>query len=253
MRIKREGIPEEGDIVLATITRIEPHAAFIRLEEYEGVEGLIHISEISKSWVKNIKSHLRVNQQVVCKVIRVKRQEKFVECSIRRVSEYDMRAKWEQVRRQKRAEAIIEIVAEKLGKKFEEVYEALKPLEKGFDELYLAFEEMKKRGKEVAKGKVPEKILDVLWEIVDRSVSLPRVSIKGILTLQSFAPDGVERIKKVLGSLKADVKYLGAPKYMLQVEGLDYKEAERRMAEILKKIEKNLTAREFMSFERVKK
>ncbi len=252
MKIKKQGIPEEGDVVLATVSRIEPHAAFISLEEYDGVEGLIHISEISKSWVKNIKSHLRVNQQVVCKVIRVKRRDGFVECSIRRVSDYDMRTKWEQIRRQKRAEAIIELVAEKTGRTFDEIYEMLKPLEKKYIELYAAFEEAKKQGSSVFKD-LPEDVRKELWEMVDKSVALPKVSISGTLKLQSFAPDGIERIKKALKGEDAEVKYLGAPKYQIVITAVDYKEAEKKLKDLLKKIEKRLGRTEIMEFERVKK
>ena len=252
MKIKKKGIPEEGDVVLATVVKISPHAAFVRLEEYEDVEGLIHISEIAKTWVKNIKNHLRVNQQVVCKVIEVK-ESGFVHLSMRRVSDYDKRAKWDQIKRAKRVENIIEMASKKLKKNFLEIYERLKPLEKEYGEIYFAFEEARKTGKKFLKGKIPDEWIDVFWDLINKSIALPRVEIRGILTLRSFAGDGINRIKEILAATGAEVKYLGAPRYMLKIEAHDYKKAEKELKNILEKIEKKLGKTEVMSFERLKR
>lgn len=249
MKIKKKGTPEEGDIIIATVVRVAPHAAFIEADEHDGVEGLIHISEVSKSWVKNIKTHFRDNQKVVCKVVEVKRPD-FVHASIRRVSDYDKRAKWDQVKRQRRVENIIEIIAKKTKKKPETVYASLQPLEKNHGELYFAFEEAKKEGKSFFKG-MPDS--EVLWQIVNKRISLPVVNITGRLKLESTASDGVERIRKILTGIDADILYLGAPNYRLSVHGMDYKEAERKLDGIVKALEKKTGKTERISFEREKK
>ncbi len=43
--------PEVGDLVVATVTRVEDYGAYVKLDEYAGIEGLVHISEISTTWV----------------------------------------------------------------------------------------------------------------------------------------------------------------------------------------------------------
>lgn len=249
MKITREGQPEEGDIVIATVVRVAPHAVFIELNDYEGIEGLVHISEVSKSWVKNIKTHFRNNQKIVCKVIEAKRPD-FVHTSIRRVSDYDKRAKWDQVKRQRRIENIIEIIAKKTKKTPEKVYAGLQPLEKKHGELYFAFEEAKKAGKTFFNN-FPNS--NVLWDIVNKRISLPIVHITGKLKLESTASNGVEKIKKMLAGVKADILYLGAPNYRLSVHGTDYKEAEKKLEQTVKSIEKKAGKTEKVSFEREKK
>jgi len=249
MKIKKRGTPEEGDIVLATVVRVAPHAAFIELDNYDGVEGLIHISEISKSWVKNIKTFFRDRQKVVCKVVDVKRPG-FIHASIRRVSDYDRRAKWDQIKHQRMVENILEMVAKKLKKKPEKLYEELLPLEKKYGGLYFAFEEAKKKGKKLFEG-IPGS--EVLWEVVNKRISLPTVRISGILRLESRAGNGIERIKKLLSGVDADVLYLGAPRYRLSVSGMDYKEAEKKLGEIVKSMQKEAGKTETVSFEREKK
>ena len=63
--------PEVGDLVVATIVRIVGHGANVVLDEHNGKEGLLHISEISSRWVRNIRNHVRERQKAVLQVQRV--------------------------------------------------------------------------------------------------------------------------------------------------------------------------------------
>lgn len=54
--------PELGDLVVATAKRIESYGAYVTLDEYGNKEGLLHISEISTRWVRNVRNHVREGQ-----------------------------------------------------------------------------------------------------------------------------------------------------------------------------------------------
>ena len=58
-----------GTIVNGKVTGITNFGAFVELED--GQKGMIHISEISRSYVEDIKSVLKVGQAISCKVISV--------------------------------------------------------------------------------------------------------------------------------------------------------------------------------------
>ena len=47
MFFKREGRPEKGELVICTVKRILPHAAFVYLDEYRNLEAMLHVSEVS--------------------------------------------------------------------------------------------------------------------------------------------------------------------------------------------------------------
>ncbi len=250
MAINLKKMPEEGDIVLAIVTGTTVHAAFVTIDGYENVEGLIHISEASKTWVKNLKTHFRPKQKIVCKVLEIKKRG-FVHLSVRRVNDYDRRAKWDQIKRQKRVENFIEIIAKKTKKPFDEVHKMLLPFEKKYGEIYFAFEEAKKEGKSFfnsLKG-----INDELWELVDKSITLPVVEIAGTLNIISTAGNGIERIKTILKGTEENISYLSAPNYRLLVKAQDYKEAEKKINELLKVLNKRAKKTETISFSREKK
>jgi ribosomal protein S1 len=56
-----------NDTIEAPISRISRFGAFIELDG--GIQGLIHLSEISHGVVKDIKDHLKVGEQVHAKII----------------------------------------------------------------------------------------------------------------------------------------------------------------------------------------
>lgn len=61
---------EVGAILEGTVSRIAPYGAFVRLDT--GETGLVHISEIDRNFVREIREHLRENDKVTVKVVGIK-------------------------------------------------------------------------------------------------------------------------------------------------------------------------------------
>lgn len=59
-----------GEIVECTVEQIMPYGAFVRITS-TGRKGMIHISELSYSFVKNITDVLNVQDKIQAKVIRI--------------------------------------------------------------------------------------------------------------------------------------------------------------------------------------
>lgn len=64
---------KKGEIVYGKITNILGYGAFVSVGEYD---GLIHISEFSDNFVRNIDDYVSVGQQVKLKVLEVNEKEK---------------------------------------------------------------------------------------------------------------------------------------------------------------------------------
>ncbi len=66
--VKKEEI-KRGDIVEATVKRIAPFGAFVKLPD--GRKGLVHISQIDDSYVTKIQEHLKVGDSIKAKVVAI--------------------------------------------------------------------------------------------------------------------------------------------------------------------------------------
>lgn len=74
---------KQGDIVLGTVSGIQPYGAFIKLDNDE--QGLIHISEISSYYVKNINQYVTLGQKIKIKIIEVLEDKNLYRFSLKQV------------------------------------------------------------------------------------------------------------------------------------------------------------------------
>ncbi len=71
----------EGDVVHGKVVRIVPFGAFVELEK--GIDGLVHLSQISHEWLENPTSVLSIGEEVDAKIIRFVPEEKKINLSIK--------------------------------------------------------------------------------------------------------------------------------------------------------------------------
>jgi small subunit ribosomal protein S1 len=76
---------QTGEIIDGTVTKLVPFGAFVRVGE--GIEGLVHISELSDQHVESPEQVISVGQQVRVKVVDVDVSRRRISLSTRRVAE----------------------------------------------------------------------------------------------------------------------------------------------------------------------
>jgi small subunit ribosomal protein S1 len=74
-----------GEIIPGTVTKLVPFGAFVRVGE--GIEGLVHISELSDQHVESPEQVVQVGEQVRVKVVDVDVSRRRISLSTRRVAE----------------------------------------------------------------------------------------------------------------------------------------------------------------------
>ena len=230
--------PEVGDLVIATIENVTDYGAYVNLDEYNK-RGLLHVSEISSSWIRNIRDFVREGQKVVLKVTRVNLEKGHIDLSLRRVTK---RAKIEKIRQWKqdrKAEALLRGVAEKIGLPNEEVYEKAGALLEEKYGLYEGFEKIATEGPEVlTEMGVTESLAKAFADVAEERIRVKVVKVKGALEIRCMAPNGVKIIKdSFLNAEKTKdtgVRFyvVAAPKYSVEVSAENYKRAEEVLQNI---------------------
>ena len=221
-------LPEVGDLVVVTIKEVKGFGANVKLEEYQGKNGFIHIAEVATGWVKHIRDYLREGQKTVCKVLNVDESRGYVDLSLKRVNEHQRREKISEWKNEQKAEKLLEIVAAQLKKSVDECNKEFAfELEDNYGTLYGAFEEAA-----TTENWLPDKKgkwKTVFIKVAKENVTVPYVRIGGYVEAYSLAPDGVEMIKESLSqgiAENVEIRYAGAPRYRIYVTEKDYKAAE---------------------------
>lgn len=246
MALRRKELPDVGELVVATVREVYDYGAYLNLDEYGGMEAYLPWSEVASRWVKSIHDVLKPGLKIVVKVIRVNKVRKQVDVSLKRVTDSERRRKMMEWKRAQKATKILEIVAQKMGKPVEEVYETIGlKLEEAYGELMAAFEEAAIRGEPALReAGIPEEWIKPLLDEIKRHVEVKHVRIVGTITARSYAGDGVERVRKVLATVKnsivnksKDIRVrlytIGAPRYRLELESYEYKILEQAIEEAL--------------------
>ncbi len=70
-----------GEIVTGCVTGIEKYGFFLSLDDY--YNGLIHISEISDNFVRNIYDYVKIGETINAKVLEENEKEHHVKLSIK--------------------------------------------------------------------------------------------------------------------------------------------------------------------------
>ena len=74
----------KGKVVKGTVTYIEPYGAFMSFDEY--YTGLIHISEISKGFVKDIHDFVNVGDNIYVEILDVDSEDAHLKLSIKNIN-----------------------------------------------------------------------------------------------------------------------------------------------------------------------
>jgi translation initiation factor 2 subunit 1 len=251
MYYKKKGNPEEGEIVVCTVKTISYHSIFADLDEYENIDGMIHISEVAPGRIRNIRDYVKEKKKIVCQVLKSRSGQ--LELSLRRVPMSLKNKKMDEYKQEIKSEKLLEYIGKQVKRDLKDMYDKVgfKLIEE-YGLIGFAFNEIAINGFEAIQDlKIPAKEAKVLVEIVQDKITPPEVSIHATFSLQTLSEDGIEDIKKVLKKAedygkkkeyKFTISYISAPKYRVDVFAMDYKTAEEELEEltnvILKEVKK---------------
>jgi translation initiation factor 2 subunit 1 len=250
-------LPEPGEVVVCTVREITSHGIYVNLDQYDGTNGFLHVSEISTGWVRNIDRVAKVSQKLILKVIRINKARREIDLSLRQVTNEERRAKVIEWKREERALTIMDAVKKKLGVDDARLKEMKQKLEAGFGTLYEALEAAARKGdKALVSAGLSEKEAKVLAEIAGEKIIPPRYEVGALVEVSSRSPEGIEQVKKTLlaaanaPSAEVHITYAGAPRYRVRITADDYKQAEKALDTVIEKIKDGVGKHDGFTFKR---
>lgn len=242
--------PEYGELVIATIEKVMDYGAYANLDEYNK-QGLLHISEIANARIRRIRDYVKEKQKMVLKVIRVNVEKGQINLSLRRVTKRERIEKNKSWKRNRKGEALLNEVAEKVGLPVHEVYQKAGVILEEKYGLYEGFEEVVKEGVEVlTELDIPEDLVKVIAQVAEERIRVKMVKVRGVLEVRCSKPNGVKFIQDAfIGAGKShrakDVKIefyvIAAPRYSVEVSADNWKRAEELFEKVCKSVVTNIT------------
>lgn len=72
---------ESGKVINGTVSGIADYGIFVNFEK--GYSGMIHISEVSNNFVKNINDYAKLGEKIPCKILEIDYKTKKLRLSIK--------------------------------------------------------------------------------------------------------------------------------------------------------------------------
>jgi len=257
----RTKFPKQGEFVIAKVGDIQNQYVYVDLIDYDGLDsepcakGMIHISEISSRWIKNIRNFVRIGQRIVLRVIRVDEIKGHIDLSLRKVNSAQREYRMKEWKYALKLENLLQFLIEAFpDMTLEQAYTKLAfPILDFFDSYQEAIEELKEDGENILKEikGVPEERKKKFLDIVNENVSISTVNISGKIKIIVYNGNGIELIKNTLIRAKniiekpketrnIKISYIGAPYYHLDIIAKDYLDAENVKDEALKIIQEEI-------------
>ena len=241
--------PERGDLVIATIEKVMDYGAYAKLDEYNR-QGFLHISEISSARIRRIRDFVKENQKMILKVIRVDIQKGHINLSLRRVTKRERIEKNKRWKKDRKGEALLNEVAEKVGLPIHEVYQKAGAILEEKYGLYEGFEKVVKEGVEaLAEFDIPEDLVKVITQVAKERIRIKMVKVRGVVEVRCMKPNGVKCIQDAFFGAKKSYKakdakiefyVIAAPRYNAEVSADNWKRAEELFENVCGKVVANI-------------
>lgn len=242
-RMYEPQFPEIDDVVMVQVKSIAEMGAYVSLLEYNNVEGMILLSELSRRRIRSISKLIKVGRQEPVMVLRVDQEKGYIDLSKRRVSPEDVATCEERFNKSKMVHSIMRHVAEMCQCDLEFLYEIIGwPLYKQYVHAFDAFKIIvlepdsilntlpaAQKGENDEEPLLTDSIRNSLIKNIRRRMTPQPLKIRADVELTCFSYDGVLHIKAAMkeaeGASTEDCQVkmclVASPLYVLTTQTLD--------------------------------
>lgn len=224
-RMYENRFPEVDDVVMVQVKSIAEMGAYVTLLEYNNIEGMILLSELSRRRIRSISKLIKVGRQEPVMVLRVDKEKGYIDLSKRRVSQEDVVECEERFNKSKMVHSIMRHTCESINADIETLYKDVGwPLYKKFGHAFEGFKIIVKDPeavlgqltKEVDDGVgglkavsvMSDEMQDTLVKNIRRRMTPQPLKLRADVELTCFTYDGVIQIKEAMRAAEGKVMFL---------------------------------------------
>jgi translation initiation factor 2 subunit 1 len=226
--------PELESVVMVNVRNIADMGAYVSLLEYNNIEGMILLSELSRRRIRSIHKLIRVNRNEVVMVLRVDKDKGYIDLSKRRVSPEDVAACEDRFNKAKAVHGVLRHMADRKKYYLEDLYETIAwPLYKkyghAFDAFKLAISDEKGATDPFVDVDIPDELKEELKNYIRRKLAPQPIKIRSDIEVSCFTYEGIDAIREALNAGIAvstenspiKIKLIAPPIYVLSTTTLE--------------------------------
>merc|ERR1712029_784047 len=214
-RFYEKKFPEIDDVVVVNVRSIADMGAYVHLLEYNNIEGMILLSELSRRRIRSINKMVRVGKDEIVSVLRVDKDKGYIDLSKRRVNDEDKK---------------------KADSDYAASYDCFK---RAVDEPQIL----------EALDITPE-TREVLLKTIRRRLTPQAVKVRADIEVSCYTYEGIDAIKAALRAglecssdqIPLNIQLIAPPLYVVTTSTTEHKVAIEKLREALDAIKKNIEA-----------
>jgi len=270
-RFYEQQYPELESLVAVTVRHIADMGAYVELLEYNNIEGMILLSELSRRRIRSINKLLRVGRNEIVMVLRVDKEKGYIDLSKRRVSPEEVVACEDRYNKAKAVHGVLRHLAEKRKLYLEDLYECIGwPLYRKYGHAYDAFKialadeagivstttTNSENGETTSNDPledldVPEDLKEELKTYIRRRLAPQPIKIRSDVEVSCYTYEGIDAIRESLfaamdvgtESMPIKIKLIAPPIYVLSTTTLDKEIGINLLTKSIQVIKDRITAK----------
>lgn len=222
-RFYAKRFPNVGEVVIIKITKCTEIGVYVELVEYNNIEGLIMLGELSKKKIKSLGTYVKPNTIDAAIVIRVDEEKGYIDVSKRKIEQREFEESFTQYTRNKIAHNVMVVVCRAWEKSINDLYTEYFQKSASYGSIYNYFLKINNND-----------INDPIAEFVKKKFALPKFKVRADVDVCSYK--GVDDVKNALKVAKTvdekiDVVLLKMPIYNISITVTDKDEGLRKIKE----------------------
>jgi len=252
-RMYEKKYPDVDDLVMVNVKSIAEMGAYVSLLEYNNIEGMILLSELSRRRIRSVSKLIRVGRQEVVVVLRVDKEKGYIDLSKRRVAPEEIAKCEERYNKSKAVHSIMRHVAETMQRSIEDLYVQFGwPLYHKFGHAYDAMKLAITDPDSVFAGiNIEDEVKACLIKNIQRRLTPQPVKVRADLEVTCFHYEGIDAIKAALKAGESsgtkdypiNIKLVAPPLYVMVGTYLDKDFGVNHLAKAIELIHTELTSR----------